>query len=95
MVSALTPSLLEEIFEVRMYLEALALGAAVPRMSQADLADLEALVAQMDREGDHRRILEACRAGRVTQAQKELEMHLSGTLAILTNTLRVAGREDA
>ncbi len=119
-------------------------------MSPADLADLEALVALMDREGDHRawmrlndrfhdtlylpsgkefvcltirqlrqhveryfwasgrtvrrnreadaehrRILEACRAGHVTQAQKELEMHLSGTLTILTNTLRVARREDA
>lgn len=52
-VSALTPSTLEEIFEVRIHLETTALGAAVPRMSPEVLAQLEDLVAQMDQDVDH------------------------------------------
>ncbi len=53
-VSALTPSLLGELFDVRMYIESAALGAAVPRLQPVDLAALEALVTRMDGEDDHR-----------------------------------------
>lgn len=54
-VAALTPTLLDEIFDVRIALETMALAAAVPRMTPAELSALEALVAAMDRESDHRR----------------------------------------
>jgi DNA-binding GntR family transcriptional regulator len=54
-VAALTPSLLDEIFDVRIVLETMVLAAAVPRLRAEDLAALEGLVAAMDREGDHRR----------------------------------------
>lgn len=53
-VSALTPSALGEIFDLRVYLETTALGAAVPDLTAADFAELESLVGQMTRERDHR-----------------------------------------
>ncbi len=53
-VSALTPSTLGEIFDVRIYLETSAMGAAIPRMTADVLAELDDLVAQMDGEVDHR-----------------------------------------
>lgn len=53
-VSALTPSTLEEIFDVRMYLEAAALVAAIPRLTPDVLIELDNLVSQMDQDVDHR-----------------------------------------
>ena len=53
-VSELTPSVLGEIFDVRIYLETTALGAAIPHLTEADFADLESLISQMGRERDHR-----------------------------------------
>ena len=52
-VSALTPSTLGEIFEVRMYLETTALGAAIPRMTPDILTELDELVSQLDQDVDH------------------------------------------
>lgn len=149
-VSALTPSVLEEIFDARIYLETTALGTAVPHLTPADVADLESLISQMSHEGDHRqwmrlndrfhdalyrpsgkefvgllirqlrqsveryfwsgghamrrnheanaehrRILDASRAGDVPLAQEELKNHLRATLAGLARTLREAAQEEA
>ena len=53
-VSSLTPSTLEEIFDVRVYLESAALAAAIPRMTPDVLGELDNLVLQMDQDVDHR-----------------------------------------
>lgn len=53
-VSALTPATLEEIFDVRIYLETAALAAAIPKMTPEALGELDGLVAQMDEDVDHR-----------------------------------------
>jgi DNA-binding GntR family transcriptional regulator len=149
-VAALTPELLGEIFEVRITLETLALGAAVGRLTPEDLSALQHLVDAMDRETDHRawmrlndrfhdvlyrasgkpfvcrligqlrqhveryfwaagrgvrrnaaanaehrRILEACRAGDVARAQEELRGHLQATLEGLATALRGTKKEGA
>lgn len=148
-VSALTPSTLGEIFDVRIYLETSALGAAIPRMTPDVLAELEDLVTQMDEDVDHRawmrlndqfhdtlyrlsgkdfvnslvrqlrqhveryfwagghsvrrnrpantehrRIVEACRAGDVPRAQEDLTRHLGATLTGLSGALRGAKKEE-
>lgn len=53
-VSSLTPSALEEIFDVRIYIEAAAIAAAIPRMTPDVLTELDGLVSQMDQDVDHR-----------------------------------------
>lgn len=53
-VSALTPSSLGEVFDVRVYLESRALAAAGPRLGPADLDELDGLLAQMEGETDYR-----------------------------------------
>lgn len=151
-VSALTPEVLGELYEVRLRLEELLLGAAVPRLGPQDLAEADALVAAMGRVRDHRawlrlndrfhdtlyraagrpfvsalvrqlrqqvqryvwlsgralyraaeanaehrRILEACRAGDVSRARRELRRHLLATYRGLRQALRSApsGRRRA
>ncbi len=56
-VSALTPDVLGEIYEVRMYMESLVLRAAIPQLTDEDFAELKDLVEQLDRESDHRQWL--------------------------------------
>ncbi len=49
-VSALTPQGLQEIYEIRIALESLAVSLAVPRVSEEDLEKLDALISEMDRQ---------------------------------------------
>ncbi|HET6946822.1 MAG TPA: GntR family transcriptional regulator [bacterium] len=51
-VSALTLQELQEIYEIRIALEALAVSLAVPRAGEADLKKLDALISEMDDQTD-------------------------------------------
>ena len=51
-VSSLSPVELEELFGIRMQLETWLFEAAIPRMTEADFAEAEALIDEASRTGD-------------------------------------------
>ena len=51
-VSSLSPDELQELFGIRMQLETWLFAAAIPRMTQSDFDDAEALIEEASKTGD-------------------------------------------
>ncbi len=56
-VTQLSPQRLEELFEIRIALECLALRTALPRLAPNDLSQLEHMLGAMEKETNHNRWL--------------------------------------
>lgn len=88
LVTQLSPQRLEELFEVRIALECLALRKAVPQLNADDISQLEQLLGAMERETNHDRWLEGNRDFHLTLSRA------SGMTMLCDFILRVRNHVD-
>lgn len=87
-VTQLSPQRLEELFEVRITLECLALRKALPRLTPNDISQFERLLASMEKETNHDRWLAGNRDFHLTLSRA------SGMTRLCDLILRVRNHVD-
>jgi len=87
-VTQLSPQRLEELFEVRITLECLALRKAIPQLTSDDISQLERLLESMERETNHDRWLAGNRDFHLTLSRA------SGMTMLCDFVLRVRNHVD-